>query len=112
MAKKYDATKEMTGWNNTGFNDKSWQQPEIDAGAAGRLTAQMNEPIKIMKTIKPVGITQLKPGVFILDMGRNMVGRLHHAGKSRQRPAGNIALWRKACSPMANCMYATCATQK
>jgi len=84
---EYDATKEMAGWNKPGFNDKSWQQPEIVQAPGGKLTAQMNEPIKIMKTIKPVGITQLKPGVFILDMGQNMVGRLRmqvKAGKGRQ----------------------------
>lgn len=73
---EYDATKEMAGWNNVGFKDKKWEKPQIVQAPAGRLTAQMNEPIKIMKTVKPVKITQLKPGVFIMDMGQNMVGNL------------------------------------
>jgi alpha-L-rhamnosidase len=81
---EYDANKEMAGWNNTGFNDNSWQQPQLVQAPGGRLTAQMNEPIKIMQTIKPVAITQLKPGVFIMDLGQNMVGRLEMRVKANK----------------------------
>lgn len=84
---EYDATKEMTGWNNTGFNDNSWHQPQMVQAPGGWLTAQMNEPIKIMQTIRPVNMAPVKPGVFIMDMGQNMVGRLEmrvKANKGRQ----------------------------
>jgi alpha-L-rhamnosidase len=73
---EYDANKELTGWNNIAYNDKGWMQPEVLPATSARLTAQMNEPIKIMQTVKPVRVSQLKPGVFIMDMGQNMVGRL------------------------------------
>jgi alpha-L-rhamnosidase len=81
---EYDATKEMTGWNNTGFNDNSWQQPQILPVPTARVTAQMNEPIKTMLTIKPVNISTVKPGVFMLDMGQNMVGRLQMRVKANK----------------------------
>jgi alpha-L-rhamnosidase len=74
---EYDATKEMPGWNTTDFDDSKWQQPQVVKAPAGRLTAQMNEPIKVMTVIKPVNMQPLKPGVFIMDMGQNMVGWLH-----------------------------------
>lgn len=73
---EYDATKELTGWNTINYKDNKWQKPELVAAPTGRLTAQMNEPIKVMKTIQPVSIKQLKPGVHIMDMGQNMVGWL------------------------------------
>jgi alpha-L-rhamnosidase len=73
---EYDATKEMPGWNNTGFNDNNWLSPQIVQSPGGKLAAQMNEPVKVMQTIKPVSIHPLKQGVYIIDMGQNMVGRL------------------------------------
>ncbi|HUP11593.1 MAG TPA: family 78 glycoside hydrolase catalytic domain, partial [Niastella sp.] len=85
---EYDATKELAGWNNISFDDRGWMQPEVLPATNARLTAQMNEPIKIMQTVKPVRISQLKPGVFIMDMGQNMVGNLVmrlKAGKKGQQ---------------------------
>jgi alpha-L-rhamnosidase len=71
---EYDATKEFVGWNNIGFNDKAWLNAESVQAPGGRIEAQMNEPIKIMDTIKPVAINQVKPGIWIIDMGQNMAG--------------------------------------
>lgn len=38
------------------------------------LTAQVNEPIRITKRLKPVTITKLPNHVWLIDMGQNMVG--------------------------------------
>jgi alpha-L-rhamnosidase len=72
----YDARKEMPGWNESGFNDASWQQAEEVAAPKGKLNAQMNPNIMIMDQVKPVSIKELKPGVYVMDMGQNMVGWL------------------------------------
>lgn len=71
---EYDATKELTGWKTTGYNDSSWMKPQLVAAPGGRIEAQMNAPIKIMDTIQPVRITPLRQGVWIMDMGQNMAG--------------------------------------
>ncbi|WP_114782522.1 glycoside hydrolase family 78 protein [Botryobacter ruber] len=71
---EYDARKEMPGWNTVGFNDKQWQQAEYVQEPTGEIEAQMNENMKVMETIKPVSVKQLKPGTHIVDMGQNMVG--------------------------------------
>jgi alpha-L-rhamnosidase len=73
---EYDATKEMPGWNNISFNDKNWFSCKLVAAPRGKLEAQMNEPIRIMEKIKPVSIHETTPGVYIMDMGQNMVGWL------------------------------------
>jgi alpha-L-rhamnosidase len=71
---KYDARKEMPGWNISGFNDSEWMDAERVAGPSEKLSAQMIEPIKIMETVSPESIKEIKPGVYIYDMGQNMVG--------------------------------------
>ncbi|MEJ5963120.1 glycoside hydrolase family 78 protein [Pedobacter immunditicola] len=71
---EYDARKEMPGWNNPGFHDQTWLKAQYVQEAGGMPEAQMNENMKVMETIKPVSLKQLKPGVFIMDMGQNMAG--------------------------------------
>lgn len=69
-----DATKEMPGWDKPGYNDSAWKQSETVSPGAPLLYAQPSAPIKVMETIKPVSVKELKPGVYIYDMGQNMVG--------------------------------------
>jgi alpha-L-rhamnosidase len=84
---EYDATMEMPGWNAAGFDDSKWLQAELVQAPGGKLEAQRNRNIKIMETIRPVAITQPQPGMYILDMGQNMVGRvaMKVKGKSGDR---------------------------
>jgi len=74
----YDATKEMPGWDEPGFNAQGWSSvqalPFPSEGANAILRAQCNEPIRVVKELRPVKITEPKPGVYIFDMGQNMVG--------------------------------------
>jgi alpha-L-rhamnosidase len=71
---EYDATKELSGWNTTGYNDSKWLKPQLVPPPGGKVVAQMDEPIGIVDTIRPVGIKQFKPGTWIMDMGQNMAG--------------------------------------
>jgi alpha-L-rhamnosidase len=73
---EYDATKEFPGWNKAGFNDNKWIKPELVAAPPGKIAAQMSEPMKVMKTIKPVSIKAASNGKYILDMGQNFAGWL------------------------------------
>lgn len=79
---EYDARAEMPGWAKPGFDDSKWQPVEILDAPPGALVAQMAEPLKVMETLQPKSIKQIRPGVFIYDMGQNMVGwcRLRVAG--------------------------------
>jgi alpha-L-rhamnosidase len=70
----YDATREMNGWSGPGFADSSWQQAKRVEAPSGMLAAQMISPIQVRQTLKPVKITEPKPGYYIFDMGQNMVG--------------------------------------
>src|SRR5688500_14788806 len=66
---EYDATKEFKNWHLADFTDTKWLRPQLVKAPAGKIMAQMNEPMKIMKTILPVSIKSLGSGKYILEMG-------------------------------------------
>lgn len=70
----YDARMEIPGWNKTGFDDSAWYNAQLVEKPGERLVAQPNEPIKIMEEVNPVSVKKIKPGVYIFDMGQNIVG--------------------------------------
>jgi len=70
----YDARREMPGWDKAGFNDSAWQAAQVVVAPQGRLVAQMMPPIRPTQIIKPVKLTEPKPGVFVFDMGQNFAG--------------------------------------
>ena len=71
---EYDARMELKGWSLPGFDDSRWQAPQLVSAPAGLMVAQMAEPLRVIETIRPVTVKRLRPGVFIVDMGQNMVG--------------------------------------
>jgi alpha-L-rhamnosidase len=90
---EYDARREFPGWSRPGFDDSKWQPAQPAAPPPGEVDAQMIEPIRVTQTLKPVAVTEPKPGVFIFDLGQNMVGwcRLKVRG-----PAGTTVSLRHA----------------
>ena len=70
----YDARNETPGWNTAQFNDKQWFQPVVVSGPAGKLKAQMIQPIKITGTVIPKKITEPRPGLYVFDLGKNIAG--------------------------------------
>jgi len=70
----YDARMELDDWNKIGYNDANWIKAKLVDKPGKILIAQPNEPIKIMEEITPIALNKIKPDVFILDMGQNMVG--------------------------------------
>ncbi len=81
----YDAREEKTGWNETSYKDKKWAPAEIMAAPKGELCAQMIAPMRIHETLKAVRILEPRPGVYVFDVGKNIVG---HARLRVQGPAG------------------------
>ncbi|MBX7256499.1 MAG: glycoside hydrolase family 78 protein [Candidatus Hydrogenedentes bacterium] len=70
----YDARLEMPGWDKTGFDDSQWQTPLLVEKPGEVMSAQMSKPIKVNAVLHPVAMTNPKPGMYVFDMGQNMVG--------------------------------------
>ncbi|KAA3616310.1 MAG: alpha-rhamnosidase [Calditrichaeota bacterium] len=80
----YDARMEIAGWSEPGFDDLKWRNAELVDKPGEKIGAQMAEPIKIMETIKPVSVNEVAPGIFIFDMGQNMVGWVELTAKGKK----------------------------
>ena len=89
----YDARQEMPGWAEPGFDDSAWQPVQVLTGPGGVLSAEMIEPSRVIETVQPLSVNEIRPGAYIFDMGQNMVGwcRLGVRG-----PAGSQVVLRHA----------------
>jgi alpha-L-rhamnosidase len=78
FGESYDATREMPGWDQPGFRGTGWLPAQVvpfpDGAERAKLVAQCNEPIRVVKELRPVKVSEPKPGVYVFDMGQNMVG--------------------------------------
>jgi alpha-L-rhamnosidase len=70
----YDARLERAGWDAPGYDDSAWEAARVAEAPKGALSAQMTQPIRVTGVLKPVRITQPKPGVFLYDLGQNIAG--------------------------------------
>ncbi len=81
----YDARMEMPGWAQPGFDDSKWEPVQIVVAPPGALRAQMAEPLRVIETLAPKTFKEIRPGVYIYDLGQNMVGWVR---LKAQGPAG------------------------
>jgi alpha-L-rhamnosidase len=74
LGEHYDARLEQKNWNNGIVNDAIWISATQVAGPAGKLSVQMQPPIRVTKVVKPVNIRKVSADTFMVDMGRNFAG--------------------------------------
>ena len=85
----YDAGKEdrVAGWSTAAYDDSAWEPAEVvplDSTTAyldasfdhddARLIGQIDNPARIVATLEAQSVEEVRPGVFVYDMGQNMVG--------------------------------------
>ena len=70
----YDARKEIKDWDIFGFDDSMWNKVKVANENLGILQSQNQPPIKITTILKPVKLSEPKPGIYIFDMGQNFSG--------------------------------------
>lgn len=74
LGEQYDARLFQENWSNPKGDLSAWKKAVPTQGPTGKLVAQQQPPVRITETIKPIGITEPKPGVFVFDMGKNFAG--------------------------------------
>jgi alpha-L-rhamnosidase len=75
VGESYDARREQPGWDTPTFDASGWTPAAVVDGPKGLLSAQAMPPIRVTETLRPVSVTEPKPGVFVFDLGRNIPGR-------------------------------------
>ncbi len=95
----YDATREAAfeGWSAPAYDDSAWQSavevplegnvcregsPEVPVPAdfsQFELLAQYGQGVRAVDTLTAVSVEEVRPGVFVYDMGQNMAGVPHIA---------------------------------
>lgn len=73
MGEVYDSRKKQKYWDLPLFNDEKWDYA-TEYHNNIEVVAQMNQPIRVIKEIKPLAVTEPKPGVFIFNLGQNIAG--------------------------------------
>jgi alpha-L-rhamnosidase len=78
----YDARAERPGWDAPGYDDATWSGVLVRGDAKPTLVSQVDNGVTVQQELRPVAITQPKPGVWVLDLGQNFAGwdRLRVAG--------------------------------
>ncbi|MEU0966072.1 family 78 glycoside hydrolase catalytic domain [Streptomyces sp. NPDC005917] len=70
----YDARLHAEGWDTPGFDDSGWTTVAVHDGAVPRLVAQVDNGVTVQGELRPVSVTEPRPGVWIFDMGQNFAG--------------------------------------
>lgn len=72
----YDARKEIAGWSEADFDDSAWDYvrllPAMDKGV--KLKPYVGDAVRCREVLSAVSVSEPRPGVYVYDMGQNMVG--------------------------------------
>jgi len=87
MGSVYDARLELPGWDAPGYADAGWHAATVDDSVQARLEAHPGTPIRRMEDVPAKTLTEPKPGVYVFDLGQNLVGwvRLRAKGQAGQK---------------------------
>lgn len=83
----YDARQERAGFDAPGFKDATWPAACPDPAVKVHLQAHPGAPIRRMDQLPARKLTEPAPGVYVFDLGQNMVGwvRLLAQGEPGQK---------------------------
>ncbi len=78
----YDAALESSGWSTAAFTAEGWRPVRVLEPTQAKFLPNIMPPVRVTQTLRPVKVSEPKPGVFVFDMGQNFAGwvRLHAKG--------------------------------
>ncbi|WP_326614199.1 glycoside hydrolase family 78 protein [Streptomyces scopuliridis] len=71
---EYDARLETDGWTRAGFDATGWVAAEAIDKVGAALVAEVDGPSRVAGELPAQKVTEPRPGVFVFDLGQNMVG--------------------------------------
>ena len=70
----YDARMEMPGWSQAGFDQSSWSPIVTGSSLKPLLQAYPGVPVRAVKELPAVKVTEPTPGTYVFDLGQNFSG--------------------------------------
>lgn len=83
-----DHRQAKPGWNTSDHEmDETWQSAKIVPAPRGRLAAQKQPPIKAIREVSAIALTEPAPGVYVYKLAENFTGwfRFQTTGEEGQR---------------------------
>ena len=79
-----DFRSEQRGWDLPTFGDSAWKDAWQEPLGTARLVTQKTPPVRQIQLVKPIGKTEVKPGVWVYDLGQEMTGwvRIQYKGNT------------------------------
>ncbi|MGQ9462412.1 MAG: family 78 glycoside hydrolase catalytic domain [Candidatus Fervidibacter sp.] len=74
MGETYDAARELAGWDTPDYDDSDWHPVVVSENVPLQLTSHPGPSIRKVMELPAKVMREVKPGVFIFDLGQNMVG--------------------------------------
>ncbi len=78
MGETYDARKELPGWDAPGFEGARWAAATVfregDETLPENIEPYPGAPVQTIAEFPAQNVTEPHPGVFVFDLGQNMVG--------------------------------------
>ena len=70
-----DARRSIPGWDKPGFDDSAWRTARVTDHPLDPLKPLLDmPPVRAVESFPAVAVTEPKPGVFIVDFGKNFTG--------------------------------------
>ncbi|MFF0342859.1 family 78 glycoside hydrolase catalytic domain [Kribbella sp. NPDC004875] len=70
----YDARAEQPDWDRPGFDAGDWEPVRTTPAPSAVLAANTMPAVRVTQTLRPIGLTEPKPGVHVYDLGQNIAG--------------------------------------
>ena len=69
-----DHNYDQPGWSTASYRPDNWKPVKLVAAPKGRLVSQQAPPIRVHESIRPISVHEVKPGIYLFDLGRNIAG--------------------------------------
>ena len=70
----YDARLELDSWDKPYASSVNWTRVQLAPSPPCRVVAQPDPPIRALRTLQPVTVHTIRPGVHVIDFGQNFAG--------------------------------------
>ncbi|MBL7115925.1 MAG: family 78 glycoside hydrolase catalytic domain [Kiritimatiellae bacterium] len=74
MGERYDARKEMPGWDKAKYDDSAWKKVDVTESIKAKIEPFPTVTVKKFRELKPLSVKEPLSGSFVYDLGSNFAG--------------------------------------